>query len=750
MSSGVGGSRVSIPSNVRKTIQDIREITGKQHSDDEIYAVLKECSMDPNETAQKLLYLDTFHEVKRRRDRRKENLNSKVSEERSNTGTQRRVARGGGQGNYASDVGGGKHSARKENGVNHIADRGSVSSSFPVSQKTKNNAAPQVSKTSTGMANGPTKLPNGTSEGYASKVSMGPKSSVVDANKLAASAPQPATVAASTHSSGSVEAERGKSPSKVDLLDSSTPAPVSGVYTPASDTILAPSFPGHSVSASTNVDEAGSQWVAAELNDKHGNETVSNAIDLRLSMTGTTVPGAANSIHNENTPSKSKAFEQDQISDISEPLSLPTHEVVTSESEAISVEAPESGVSNGQHVTFPNHFQVPETLKNGLTFGSFDANFQLKGDSVNVGADITGAAESSQDSGEPSNEPSTSNENASSTVQGDYPHHSQSLPHVLENLPPSEGNISSNTDSKNEQSKQDVQFPLVPQNSAVLNGPNYGLGIMSHMAGNQPVQFEGHDQQVQETRVSNLASGNSQSLSSANPALPAPSSIAMTPQSVPLFRQTYPNYFPYPFISPFYMPPPMHQFLSHNGFTPQPSTGNMFLPPAAAASAGVKFPVQQFKSGSNAGNPTHIGIQSGSSFITAPVGYAPGTAVTSGSSIGNEDLLASQLKENQIYTTGQLTEGSGVWIHAPGQDMPSLQVNSLYNLPPQGQHLTFSPGQAGHGTFPGIYQPGHAMTAPSALLQQSQAVAGAVEAIGPPSGTYQQPQHAQINWNTSF
>lgn len=57
MSSGVGVSRVSIPSNARKTIQDIREITGKQHSDDEIYAVLKECSMDPNETAQKLLYL---------------------------------------------------------------------------------------------------------------------------------------------------------------------------------------------------------------------------------------------------------------------------------------------------------------------------------------------------------------------------------------------------------------------------------------------------------------------------------------------------------------------------------------------------------------------------------------------------------------------------------------------------------------------------------------------------------------------
>ncbi|KAL0405144.1 UNVERIFIED_CONTAM: GBF-interacting protein 1 [Sesamum latifolium] len=69
MSSGVKGaavgSRVSIPSSVRKTIEDIKEITGHNHSEDEIYAMLKECSMDPNETTQKLLLLGTFHEVKR-------------------------------------------------------------------------------------------------------------------------------------------------------------------------------------------------------------------------------------------------------------------------------------------------------------------------------------------------------------------------------------------------------------------------------------------------------------------------------------------------------------------------------------------------------------------------------------------------------------------------------------------------------------------------------------------------------------
>lgn len=61
MSSGVkgaaAGSRASIPSSVKKTIEDIKEITGQNHSEDEIYAVLKECSMDPNETTQKLLLL---------------------------------------------------------------------------------------------------------------------------------------------------------------------------------------------------------------------------------------------------------------------------------------------------------------------------------------------------------------------------------------------------------------------------------------------------------------------------------------------------------------------------------------------------------------------------------------------------------------------------------------------------------------------------------------------------------------------
>ncbi|KAJ1407121.1 UBA-like superfamily [Sesbania bispinosa] len=89
-----GGTGTHILSaRVRKTIQSIKEIVGN-HSDADIYVALKETNMDPNETAQKLLHQDTFHEVKRRKDRKKEtqNVGNKGSAE------PRRYSENGGQG----------------------------------------------------------------------------------------------------------------------------------------------------------------------------------------------------------------------------------------------------------------------------------------------------------------------------------------------------------------------------------------------------------------------------------------------------------------------------------------------------------------------------------------------------------------------------------------------------------------------------------------------------------------------------
>lgn len=82
--------------------------------------------------------------------------------------------------------------------------------------------------------------------------------------------------------------------------------------------------------------------------------------------------------------------------------------VVTPEPAVVAAEVSSTSelhVSCGQHVTFPNHFQVPEALKNGLTFGSFDANFGPKVESVSSFADDNMGA-SSEASGEASKEPS--------------------------------------------------------------------------------------------------------------------------------------------------------------------------------------------------------------------------------------------------------------------------------------------------------------------------------------------------------
>ncbi|KAL5981937.1 hypothetical protein ACLOJK_016004 [Asimina triloba] len=236
------------------------------------------------------------------------------------------------------------------------------------------------------------------------------------------------------------------------------------------------------------------------------------------------------------------------------------------------------------------------------------------------------------------------------------------------------------------------------------------------------------------------------------------SSISATQQPLPIFRQPaglpishYPhNYLPYnQYFSPYYGPPPaIHPFLGNAAFPQQSPAGGLFLPPGVGPATAIKYPLPQYKAGTNTGNSTHIGVQSG----FGPFSSSP--SATTGSSSNNEDLAAApQYKETNLYITGQQSEGSPVWIPAAGRDIAGLQASTFYNLSPQGQqHLAFAPAQAGHSTFPGIYHPAQTVPAATAhpLLQQPQTMGGPVE-IGPsPTGVYQQPQQRpQINWANS-
>ncbi|KAL2630285.1 hypothetical protein R1flu_014971 [Riccia fluitans] len=122
---GGGSGSAAIPANARKTVQSLREIV--PNSEDEIYAMLIECNMDANETVQRLLNEDPFHEVKRRRDKKKEGRQDSTDRARPANGVQ---GRGGGRGSM-SDRGTGRGSTLPRNSANEFNGGGRGKSFAP-------------------------------------------------------------------------------------------------------------------------------------------------------------------------------------------------------------------------------------------------------------------------------------------------------------------------------------------------------------------------------------------------------------------------------------------------------------------------------------------------------------------------------------------------------------------------------------------------------------------------------------------
>jgi hypothetical protein len=91
------------------------------------------------------------------------------------------------------------------------------------------------------------------------------------------------------------------------------------------------------------------------------------------------------------------------------------------------------------------------------------------------------------------------------------------------------------------------------------------------------------------------------------------SSIPVTQQPLPVYRPGVhlshypPNYIPYGhYFSPFYVPPPaMHQFLGNGAFPQQPQGSTIYPPPPNVSAPGIKYPLPQYKPGTNAENLTH-------------------------------------------------------------------------------------------------------------------------------------------------
>ncbi|KAK1291808.1 hypothetical protein QJS10_CPB17g00461 [Acorus calamus] len=901
--SGRGWRRVSIPGNVRKTIQNIREITGN-HSDDEIYAMLRDCSMDPNETAQKLLLqvgglitgslslgnfmfggivipsidvymigsawsvIDPFHEVKRKRDRKKENPSSKEpvdSRWRSDMqGRGVRVGRGNYSSHYASR---GEKSANvgKENGGNQKADKSITLPAVPALAAEDKSAQ---SSSVTGIPNGPMNVARmGAARGRRYQVSSGsgistaPDSVKISSTSVAGAEdghnPQisgqlTASVnpSAVTSASDPIRREMGRKKTGVESATKKT------VSREAVESDFASSMHGKIPSKSQGV-EVNHLTVASQVSptpSHAGNSVIrpSSNYNSRSQLIGSQkAVGPSKEWKPKSTnPMSSQASGTTSTSDIALitpeaiPQSLPISSAVISDETALKLQEKLEvlHLSERQHVIIPSHLQVPEAERSGLSFGSFVSSFDVS-TSIANGLDSekcsTPLSESSQEIEETVEESSSSSQNVPATIQSqDYADNQQSPTHMPQSLSSGEANASSSipTAPEYDQSKPEIDVSSGQQYSVVQTTIHPGIGLVPPTLGSQLSPFDSSEPQARDAsslyihqyhhcftsewgdenvqqpfdpstsyytqfyrpgadgdgRFSpflptgsatkfngNIAllpsqtgqspqeapSGNSLIQSNAGPtqlvtqtAGSMLSSLSLTQQPVPIFRQPVmspypPNYIPYnQYFSPFYVPQPtIHHFLSNTGFPQQAPTGGVFPPPTAAPGTAVKYAVPQYKPGTNTGGSPHVGMPYGS-YSSGLAGYNSSPAVSAGNSTGSEDLGASQYKEN-MYITGQQTEGSAVWIPAPGREMNSLQPNSFYNLPPQGQHIAFAPPQATHGAFAGVYHPTQTVAGATVhpLLQQSQTGAGAIEMVGAaPAGVYQQPQRTQINWTNNY
>ncbi|KAI3702672.1 hypothetical protein L6452_28421 [Arctium lappa] len=879
MNSGV---RVSIPNNVRKTIQNIKEITGN-HSEDEIYAMLKDCSMDPNETAQKLLLQDPFHEVRSKRYRKKENPTKESTEPRWKPGMQGRGNRGG-RGNYSSrhishDAGSSRNAVfGKENEINQGADDGVI---MPAPQDKKNKETFVVGSSSNVVA-------DRSADIAAEKTSSVPEthlSAVSDINQSELNA-----AAVSSNLEGPLPQappEAKKIPtaalgdgSSRNISASKAPSPLPGVYLSASDPILMPSQDSRlpvgtirrevgsqrtpveqvqetpvEINIASNT-EVGSSFMQGKMHSEiqeEGNNLLSESSRPAPSIHVSSSIGRPPSNYNNRQqqaigpqkvgPGKEWKPKPTNAIPAQGPVTCDSMEVPTIPVEGLSSLKPassildskdvspekerkleESRISDGQLVIIPNHLHVPEAEKLGFCFGSFDASFGFNSSSLSGNDKTPSLSEAPEGITDHVEEQASRTQDVLVTPDdGDYPDCPPSSSNVPENLS-AEGEVSSSVAPDHIESNPETSLPTTGHQYPVVHAsPNLSFGFMPPIIGSHLAPFENNESQVRDAsrvpsfvvqqpfdpagyyphfyrsgadsdgRVSPFHSsgvatkyngnvavlspqasqssqevGNSITLSAAGPTPLATqaagvmqSSLAVTQQPLPVFRQPAglhlphypPNYIPYgPYFSPFYIPPPsIHQFLSNGAFPQQPQAGNMYPAPPVAT---PKYPLPQYKPGSNTGNSGHIGVPGTyGPYGTSPAGYNPNPAATAGNSTSNEDLGGSQFKESNVYVTGQQSEGPGVWIAGRGDI-----GGSFYNLP-QGGQVAYTPTQAGHGTFASIYHhPPQPVTtgAVHPLLQQSHTGG---DMVGPTSSMYQQqqqqpphphPQPAQINWPNNY
>ncbi|GKA34229.1 GBF-interacting protein 1-like protein isoform X1 [Tanacetum coccineum] len=555
-----GGAR-----GVKKTIQHIKEITGNNYSEDEIYAMLEECNMDPNETTQNLLAQDPFHEVRRKRDRKKENNIKESTEPKWKPGMQGRGNRGG-RGNYSA-----RHSSQgssknvlsaKDNEINKGAGDGVI---LPAQDKRNKEilvaSSSNKSEISTATASDTIIAPIPFSH-WRSKEKAGPKDPrQKENNSKMKSSTEPKWKAWDAGGRGNISSNKSEistatASDKLEGLLPKVSSEANKITTPAlsaSDPILMPSQDSRP-SVGTISREVGtrrtpvveqSQETPAEITTASGLEVGSSFVQGKVLygeenklVSESSRPAPSSNVSSPRSrPSSSynnrpqQAIGPQKVAPGKEWKPKPTTLVPAQElgtevpvipAEVHSSSKPRSSIpeskerkvekshiSDGQHVIIPDHLHVAEVEKLGFQFGSFDASFGFNSSSLNgpTSDKIPSLSEASEEIAEHVEEQTTRNQDVLVTVEdghdSDRPPSSTSVP---QNLSP-EGDVSSNVAPEHVEPKHETSLPIPSHPFPVVHSSaNMNFGFIPPIIGSHVAPFETNDSRAPDSsRVPSFA-----------------------------------------------------------------------------------------------------------------------------------------------------------------------------------------------------------------------------------------------------
>ncbi|XP_061364003.1 uncharacterized protein LOC133307510 isoform X2 [Gastrolobium bilobum] len=746
-----GGAGTQILSaRVRKTIQSIKEIVGN-HSDADIYVALKETNMDPNETTQKLLNQDPFHEVRRRRDRKKEpqNIGNKGSDPRrhsenvgqgmkSHIPSERNVLR---RTNYSRNTLPGisrEFRVVRDNRVNHIYKevkppslQHSTSSNeqLLVNTSEKGSSAASTNQRSSGARNSSHAL-NGPSDSHA-RYSKDVVSNVSD-RKLTSEEKQGMIL----NSAARVQPIKPNNIHQNSATVASTSSVV-GVYSSSTDPVHVPSPDSRSSGVVGAIKrEVGVVGVRRQSADHKVKQSSVPSSSYDNSLVGKDVsrpslnnqynsrphqqPAGHQRVSQQNKEWKPKLSQKSNsntpgvIGTPKKAASPPAENSIDIESDAAEIEDKISqlNIYDTQNVIIAQHIRVTETDRCQLTFGTIGT--ELDSSMHQSKYPLIEAAESSEESTASLtvSAPELSTDDVPGSKQIDL--RDDNIRSTGSNSPASgatsEQQLPDNKDSSSPQNLDSyASIGLVRDRS-----PSYAPSESQQQDSHDMPGFSAYDPPtgydipyfrptMDETlRGQGLLSFQEGLSSHAANSIPA-SSIAMVQQQPPV-AQMYPqvhvshfaNLMPYhrQFLSPVYVPPMAMPGYSSNAPYPHPTNGNSYLLMPGGGSHlnanSLKYGVQQFK-------PVPAGSPTGFGNFGNPTGYAMISPGVVGGATALEDSSRVKYKDN-LYVQNPQAETSEIWLQNP-RDHPGMQSTPYYNLQGQTPHAAYMPSHTGHASF---------------------------------------------------